>query len=128
MAGLLGGLNQIIPGKPSLARPASGVFFHSSFLDFYNKLWKLECLKVGWWGMGRRKAGKRPLASRPLGAGTLLSLGLFSSYTWPYLPHQLCSLSKQVSLRSVSWFCSKVQVEFFRVTNLRPGLDLMLVL
>lgn len=64
MAGLFWGLNQIIPGKPSLARPASGFFFLSVFffflsffLDFYNKVWKLECLKVEWWGEGRRKTG-----------------------------------------------------------------------
>lgn len=57
MAGLFRGLNQIIPSKPSLARPASG-FFLFFFLDFVMKLWKLECLLVGWWGAGEE--GKRP--------------------------------------------------------------------
>lgn len=61
-------------------------------------------------GYGEEEGRQETLGFKAPWAGILLSLGLFSSYTWPYLPHQLCSLSKQVSLRSVSWFCSKVQV------------------
>lgn len=114
MAGLFWGLNQIIPGKPSLARPASGFFFLSVFFFFYLSFLTFITKCGNWnvlrWNGGERGGGRREtLGFRALGA-PFLSLGLFSSYSWPYLPHQLCSLSKQVSFRSVSWFCSKVQV------------------
>lgn len=67
MAGLFRGLNQIIPSKPSLARPASG-FFLFFCLDFTMKLQKVECLLVGWQGIGEVRKARDPfLASEFLG-------------------------------------------------------------